>query len=63
VAHTREFTPIASCSFACCLWGAGAYLASLTRLNSAVEKVVIVIDSGHAINPHNAAEQLEGGVC
>jgi isoquinoline 1-oxidoreductase beta subunit len=29
----------------------------------AVEKVVIVIDSGHIINPHNAAEQLEGGVC
>jgi isoquinoline 1-oxidoreductase beta subunit len=29
----------------------------------AVEKVVIVIDSGHVINPHNAAEQLEGGVC
>ncbi len=28
----------------------------------AVEKVVIVIDSGHVINPHNAAEQLEGGV-
>jgi isoquinoline 1-oxidoreductase beta subunit len=29
----------------------------------AVEKVVIVIDSGHVINPYNAAEQLEGGVC
>ncbi|MGE0466690.1 MAG: molybdopterin cofactor-binding domain-containing protein, partial [Steroidobacteraceae bacterium] len=29
----------------------------------AVQKVVIVIDSGHVINPHNAAEQLEGGVC
>ena len=29
----------------------------------AVERVVIVIDSGHVINPHNAAEQLEGGVC
>jgi isoquinoline 1-oxidoreductase subunit beta len=29
----------------------------------AVDKVVIVIDSGHVINPHNAAEQLEGGVC
>jgi len=29
----------------------------------AVLKVVIVIDSGHVINPHNAAEQLEGGVC
>ncbi|HEU4430554.1 MAG TPA: molybdopterin cofactor-binding domain-containing protein [Myxococcota bacterium] len=29
----------------------------------AVEKVVVVIDSGHVINPHNAAEQLEGGVC
>jgi isoquinoline 1-oxidoreductase beta subunit len=28
-----------------------------------VEKVVVVIDSGHIINPHNAAEQLEGGVC
>jgi isoquinoline 1-oxidoreductase beta subunit len=28
-----------------------------------VEKVVIVIDSGHVINPHNTAEQLEGGVC
>jgi len=27
-----------------------------------VAKVVIVIDSGHVINPHNAAEQLEGGV-
>jgi isoquinoline 1-oxidoreductase beta subunit len=27
----------------------------------AVEKVVIVIDSGHIINPHNAAEQLEDG--
>jgi isoquinoline 1-oxidoreductase beta subunit len=27
-----------------------------------VERVVIVIDSGHVINPHNAAEQLEGGV-
>jgi CO/xanthine dehydrogenase Mo-binding subunit len=24
----------------------------------AVEKVVIVIDSGHVINSHNAAEQL-----
>ena len=23
----------------------------------------LVIDSGHVINPHNAAEQLEGGVC
>ena len=29
----------------------------------AVEKVVIVIASGHVINTHNAAEQLEGGVC
>jgi isoquinoline 1-oxidoreductase beta subunit len=28
----------------------------------AVEKVVVVIDSGHVINPHNAAEQLEGGI-
>lgn len=28
----------------------------------AVEKVVIVIDSGHVINPQNAAQQLEGGV-
>jgi len=27
-----------------------------------VEKVVVVIDSGHVINPHNGAEQLEGGV-
>jgi isoquinoline 1-oxidoreductase beta subunit len=29
----------------------------------AVEKVVIVIDCGHVINPHNAAEQCEGSVC
>jgi isoquinoline 1-oxidoreductase beta subunit len=28
-----------------------------------VDKVVIVIDSGHIINPHNATEQLEGSVC
>jgi isoquinoline 1-oxidoreductase beta subunit len=27
-----------------------------------VEKVVIVVDSGHIINPYNAAEQCEGGV-
>jgi isoquinoline 1-oxidoreductase beta subunit len=29
----------------------------------AVEKVVLVIDSGHIINPHVAAEQAEGSVC
>jgi isoquinoline 1-oxidoreductase beta subunit len=28
-----------------------------------VEKVVLVIDSGHVINPHGAAEQCEGSVC
>jgi isoquinoline 1-oxidoreductase subunit beta len=28
-----------------------------------VEKVVIVVDSGHIINPYNAAEQCEGSVC
>jgi isoquinoline 1-oxidoreductase beta subunit len=28
-----------------------------------VEKVVVVIDSGHVINPLNAAEQCEGAVC
>jgi isoquinoline 1-oxidoreductase beta subunit len=28
-----------------------------------VEKVAIVIDSGHVINPLNAAEQCEGSVC
>jgi isoquinoline 1-oxidoreductase beta subunit len=28
-----------------------------------VEKVVIVVDSGHVINPHAAAEQCEGAVC
>jgi isoquinoline 1-oxidoreductase beta subunit len=28
-----------------------------------VEKVVIVVDSGHVINPLNAAEQCEGSVC
>jgi isoquinoline 1-oxidoreductase subunit beta len=28
-----------------------------------VEKVVIVVDSGHVINPHNAIEQCEGCVC
>jgi isoquinoline 1-oxidoreductase beta subunit len=35
----------------------------VSRGELAVEKVVIVIDSGHIINPHNAAEQLEGSVC
>jgi isoquinoline 1-oxidoreductase beta subunit len=29
----------------------------------AVEKVVIVVDSGHVINPHAATEQCEGSVC
>jgi isoquinoline 1-oxidoreductase beta subunit len=28
-----------------------------------VEKVVIVVDSGHIINPYNATEQCEGSVC
>jgi isoquinoline 1-oxidoreductase beta subunit len=28
-----------------------------------VEKVTIVVDSGHVINPHNAIEQCEGSVC
>jgi isoquinoline 1-oxidoreductase subunit beta len=28
-----------------------------------IEKVVIVVDSGHVINPNNAAEQCEGSVC
>jgi isoquinoline 1-oxidoreductase beta subunit len=28
-----------------------------------IEKMVIVIDSGHVINPQGAAEQLEGSVC
>ena len=28
-----------------------------------VEKVTIVVDSGHVINPHNASEQCEGSVC
>jgi len=28
-----------------------------------VEKVWIVVDSGHVINPYNAAEQCEGSVC
>ena len=34
-----------------------------SRGELAVEKVVIVVDSGHVINPLNAAEQCEGGVC
>jgi isoquinoline 1-oxidoreductase beta subunit len=34
-----------------------------SRGELAVEKVVIVVDSGHIINPLNAAEQCEGGVC
>jgi isoquinoline 1-oxidoreductase beta subunit len=29
----------------------------------AVEKLVVVLDSGHVINPHTAAEQCEGSVC
>jgi isoquinoline 1-oxidoreductase beta subunit len=29
----------------------------------AIEKVVVVLDSGHVINPHAAAEQCEGSVC
>jgi isoquinoline 1-oxidoreductase beta subunit len=28
-----------------------------------VDKVVLVVDSGHIINPHGAAEQCEGSVC
>jgi isoquinoline 1-oxidoreductase beta subunit len=28
-----------------------------------VDKVVIVLDSGHVINPHAAKEQSEGSVC
>ena len=28
-----------------------------------VHKVVIVVDSGHVINPNNATEQCEGSVC
>jgi isoquinoline 1-oxidoreductase beta subunit len=28
-----------------------------------VEKLVVVLDSGHVINPHNAIEQAEGSVC
>ena len=28
-----------------------------------VEKVVVVLDSGHVINPHTAVEQAEGSVC
>lgn len=28
-----------------------------------VEKVVVVVDSGHVINPHAATEQCEGSVC
>jgi len=28
-----------------------------------VEKIVVVADSGHVINPHNAIEQCEGSVC
>ena len=28
-----------------------------------VDKVTIVVDSGHVINPHNAIEQCEGSVC
>ena len=34
-----------------------------SRGELAVEKVVIVVDSGHVINPLNAAEQCEGSVC
>ena len=29
----------------------------------AVEKIVLVIDSGHIINPHTVTEQAEGSVC
>ena len=37
---------------------------SVTRSGElTVEKVVIVVDSGHIINPLNAAEQCEGSVC
>ena len=28
-----------------------------------IEKVVVVLDSGHVINPHAATEQSEGSVC
>lgn len=28
-----------------------------------VEKIVVVLDSGHVINPHTAVEQAEGSVC
>jgi isoquinoline 1-oxidoreductase subunit beta len=31
------------------------------RLN--IEKLVVVLDAGHVINPHTAAEQCEGSVC
>ena len=43
--------------------GACATVSVSRRGQLRVEKVVIVINSGYVINPHNAAEQLEGSVC
>ena len=36
---------------------------SVRRGALTVDKVTIVVDSGHVINPHNAIEQCEGSVC
>ena len=42
--------------------GAHAVTATVSRRGQVrVEKVVIVVDAGHIINPMNAAEQAEGG--
>jgi len=41
-----------------------AAIKSLLRLfPTLVDKVVVVLDSGHVINPHTATEQSEGSVC
>jgi isoquinoline 1-oxidoreductase subunit beta len=43
--------------------GACAKVHVTTKGELTVEKVWIVVDSGHVINPYNAAEQCEGSVC
>jgi len=43
--------------------GACATVSVSRRGQLAVEKVVVVINSGYMINPLNGAEQLEGSVC
>jgi isoquinoline 1-oxidoreductase subunit beta len=43
--------------------GACATVTVSRRGQLTIEKIVVVLDSGHVINPHAAAEQCEGSVC